>query len=487
MTPDFFRARLGEMVNPKNPMVILSRQMPWEDIEVYLAQFFVRTPQPGRVVLIDDWFGTNEQCRGGGVSPAGRKPLPIRLMASLLYLAHHDGHSDEAVLQRWSESVPYQHFSGGDDGYYEHRKPCDASQISRFRQAIGEDGVEYLMHITLRVAVAIQAIPVEAFQSLIVDSTVQEKAIAHPTDSRLLEVARYHVIKAAQRVGFRLKQTFAQEARDLRRRAGGYAHARQFKRLRKVLRRQRTILGIVLRDIQRQRVSRPDSSELAGLDSLLERAERLRTQQPKDKNKLYALHAPEVECIGKGKARKPYEFGVKTGLATTHSHSLIVGARTFPGNPYDGHTLNAQLEQATILLEGIAPPPKTVYVDLGYRGADQDNPDIEIIHRGKLKSLTQDQRQALRRRQAIEPVIGHLKSDHRMDRCWLKGATGDALHTLLCAIGYNLRWLLRAIARLNLSPAFLRRLFSAFCRQMEATYPLNQLPTPVFRTHCAAI
>jgi len=408
-------------------------------------------------------------------------------MASLLYLAYRDNHSDEAVVQRWSESVPYQHFSGGDDGYYEHRKPCDASQISRFRQAIGEDGVEYLMHITLRVAVAIQAIPVEAFQSLIVDSTVQEKAIAHPTDSRLLEVARYHVIKAAQRVGFRLKQTFAQEAQDLRRRAGGYAHARQFKRLRKVLRRQRTILGIVLRDIQRQRLSRPDSPDLAGLDTLLERAERLRTQQPKDRNKLYALHAPEVECIGKGKARKSYEFGVKTGLATTHSHSLIVGARTFPGNPYDGHTLNEQLEQATILLEGIAPPPKTVYVDLGYRGVDQDNPDIEIIHRGKLKSLTQDQRQALKRRQSIEPVIGHLKSDHRMDRCWLKGATGDALHALLCAIGYNLRWLLRAIARLNLSPAFLRRLFSVLCRQMEAPYPLNQLPTSGFRGQYAGI
>ena len=343
------------------------------------------------------------------------------------------------------------------------------------------------MHITLRVAVAIQAIPVEAFQSLIVDSTVQEKAIAHPTDSRLLEIARYQIIKAAQRVGFRLKQTFAQEARDLRRRAGGYAHARQFKRLHKVLRRQRTILGTVLRDIQRQRLSRPDSPDLAGLDTLLERAERRRTQQPKDKNKRYALHAPEVECIGKGKARKPYEFGVKTGLATTHSHSLIVGARTFPGNPYDGHTLNEQLEQATILLEGIAPPPKTVYVDLGYRGVDEDNPDIEIIHRGKLKSLTQDQRQALKRRQAIEPVIGHLKSDHRMDRCWLKGATGDALHAILCAIGYNLRWLLRAIARLNLSPAFLRRLISALCRQMGPTDPLNQLPMSGFRGQYAGI
>jgi IS5 family transposase len=455
MTPDFFRARLGEMVNPKDPLVVLARQMPWDEIETYLARFFVRQPKPGQVVEVDDLFGTHAECQGGGVSAAGRKRLPIRLMASLLYLAHRDNHSDEAVVQRWSESVPYQHFSGGDDGYYEHRPPCDASQISRFRRAIGEEGGEYLLKATLAVAVRMQLVPVEAFQAITVDSTVMEKAIAHPTDSRLLEVARARIIRVAKAAGFQLKQTFAREAQHLRWKAGGYAHARQFKRLRRVIRRQRTILGVVLRDIQRQRATCPPGPELMELDTLLARAERIRTQQPKDKNKLYALHAPEVECIGKGKARKPYEFGVKAGLAITHEHGLIVGARTFPGNPYDGHTLNGQLEQTNILLEGIAPPPRTVYVDLGYRGVDRDNPDIEIIHRGKLKSLTQDQRQALKRRQAIEPVIGHLKADHRLNRCWLQGETGDAIHAVLCAVGYNLRWLLRAIARGLLDPAFL--------------------------------
>ena len=298
--------------------------------------------------------------------------------------------------------------------------------------------------------------PVEAFQAITVDSTVMEKAIAHPTDSRLLEVARARIIRVAKAAGFQLKQTFAREAQHLRWKAGGSAHARQFKRLRRVIRRQRTILGVVLRDIQRQRATCPPGPELMELDTLLARAERIRTQQPKDKNKRYALHAPEVECIGKGKARKPYEFGVKAGLAITHEQGLIVGARTFPGNPYDGHTLNKQLEQTSIVLEGIAPPPRTVYVDLGYRGVDRDNPDIEIIHRGKLKSLTQDQRQALKRRQAVEPVFGHLKADHRLNRCWLQGETGDAIHAVLCAVGYNLRWLLRAIARGPLDPAFLR-------------------------------
>ncbi|NMG17870.1 IS5 family transposase, partial [Aromatoleum bremense] len=242
--------------------------------------------------------------------------------------------------------------------------------------------------------------------------------------------------------------------------AGGYAHAKQFKRLRRTVKRQRTILGIVLREIKRKLTTATAQSgaSITRLTTLMARAERIRTQQPKDKNKLYALHAPEVECIGKGKARKPYEFGVKASIAVTHKSGLMVGARTFPGNPYDGHVLNQQLEQTAILLEGTGKAPKQVIVDLGYRGVDADNPRVQIIHRGKYKSLTQQQRRWLKRRQAVEPAIGHLKSDHRMDRCWLQGSLGDALHTVLCAAGYNLRWLLRAMLRLGLKALFLRPL-----------------------------
>jgi IS5 family transposase len=180
----------------------------------------------------------------------------------------------------------------------------------------------------------------------------------------------------------------------------------------------------------------------------LQRAERIRTQQRFDKNKLYALHAPEVECIGKGKARKPYEFGVKVSLAVTHKQGLMVGARSFPGNPFDGHILSAQLEQTTNLLQDLERRPTQAIVDLGFRGVDSDNPGVEIIHRGKYKTLTNQQRRWLKRRQAIEPMIGHTKSDNRMDRCWLPGALGDALHALSCAAGYNIRWLMRAIVRL---------------------------------------
>ena len=169
-------------------------------------------------------------------------------------------------------------------------------------------------------------------------------------------------------------------------------------------------------------------------------------------------HAGNGVFLPDGKARKPYEFGVKVSLAVTHKSGLMVGARSFPGNPYDGHILAAQLEQTTNLLQDLGRSPTQAIVDLGFRGVDADNPGVEIIHRGRYKSLTSEQRRWLKRRQAIEPMIGHTKSDNRMDRCWLQGAIGDALHALSCAAGYNIRWLLRAIARLGLKVAFLRLL-----------------------------
>jgi IS5 family transposase len=305
-------------------------------------------------------------------------------------------------------------------------------------------------------------------ERVIVDSTVQSKAIAHPVDSRLLEIARHKVVSAARRCGIALKQTYAQEGKTLRRKAGGYAHAKQFKRLRKAVKRQRTILGVVMREVQRKLdayraamaagdapANEPCSPKaLSDLATLMARAERIRTQQRHTKNKLYAMHAPEVECISKGKARNPYEFGVKVSLVVTHKQGLMVGARSFPGNPYDGHVLSAQLEQTANLLQDTGRSPKQVIVDLGYRGVDADNPGVQIIHRGKYKSLSDHEKRLLKRRQAIEPLIGHTKSDHRMDRCWLQGALGDALHALSCAAGYNIRWLLRAIARLGLGGLF---------------------------------
>ena len=466
-TPDFFRSRLDAMIDLRHPLAVLAGRLPWDRIEHALAPKFAHEDRPAEQASGSDLLGDYEVRFGGGISNAGRPRLSIRLMASLVYLKNAFDLSDEELVARWSENLYWQYFSGLE--YFEPRPPCDATQIGRFRRAVGEEGLEQLVKSTIETAVQIKAVKPAELERVIVDTTVQEKAIAHPVDSRLLEIARHKVASAAKRVGIELKQTFAKEAKQLRRRAGGYAHAKQFRRLKRAVKRQRTILGVVMREAQRKLHAQQQAIAAGGapergpaspkaiseLTMWLERAERIRTQQRHDKHKLYALHAPEVECISKGKARKPYEFGVKVSLVVTHKRGLMVGARSFPGNPFDGHILSAQLEQTTNLMQDLGRRPTQAIVDLGYRGVDADNPGVEIIHRGKYKSLTVQQRRWLKRRQAIEPAIGHTKADHRMDRCWLPGALGDALHALSCAAGYNIRWLMRAIVRLAKKRPFL--------------------------------
>lgn len=467
-TDDFFRARLDQMIDLRHPLAVLSQRMPWAQIEATLAPLFAHKDRAGHVVEDSDLFGPTTAVAGAGVSARGRPRLPIRLMVALLYLKHAYNESDESVVQRWSQDVYFQFFSGMQ--YFEPRLPCDDSQMGRFRRVLGEAGVEQLLKTTIETAVGLGAVKPAEFERVIVDTTVQEKAVAHPSDSRLLEVARAKIAQLATRAGIKLKQSYAAEGKQLRRRAGGYAHARQFKRLRGVLRRQRVILGRLLRDVQRKL----SDDTRATLAPWLERAWRIHSQRPHDKHKLYALHAPEVECIGKGKARQPFEFGVKVSMAVTHKQGLIVGARSFPGNPYDGHTLASQIEQTTVLLQDIGVKPKTAVVDLGYRGVDHLVP-LQIVHRGRYKTMSKQQRQWLKRRQAIEPAIGHVKHDHGMRRCWLKGSEGDALHAVLCAAGFNLRWLLRAIARGGIAaPAFVLSLI--IIAAMRALVSTTSLP-----------
>lgn len=442
---DFFRSRLDQMIDLRHPLAILASRMPWLEIEAALASQLARQAKAGKPIEALDLFGAQTVVVGGGRSNAGRPRLPIRLMVSLLYLKHAFNESDEGVVERWSETPTWQYFSGMD--YFEHRLPCDATLIGKFRRLLGEAGVEELLSQTIRVAIDLKAIRPSTLQSVVVDTTVQPKAIAHPTDSRLLEVARQQLVHVAKAAGIVLKQTFAKEARQLTRKAGGYAHARQFRRLRKPINRQRTIVGKLSRQIARE-VPQQSTAHQTRLTEALGKAQRILAQTHRRKikgaAKLYSWHAPETECLSKGKARQPYEFGVKVGITSTLKGNLILGARSFPGNPYDGHTLAEQLEQASILSNSTI---KHVYADLGYRGVEQDNPGVDIHHRGKSQRLSVQARRLLKRRQAIEPMISHLKSDHRMNRCHLKGAQGDAIHAVLCAAGYNLRWLLRMIRK----------------------------------------
>ena len=195
-TDDFFRARLDQMIDLSHPLAVLAQRMPWSQIETALAPCFARVPRAGRSQQVQDWFGTTLQVAGGGVSAAGRPRLPIRLMAALLYLKHAFNLSDEELVQRWSENVVWQYFSGQE--YYSPKLPCDATQIGRFRKAIGEAGVEEWLKASIDTAVQTKAVQPSEFERVIVDTTVQEKAVAHPVDSRLLEIARSQLVKAGR-------------------------------------------------------------------------------------------------------------------------------------------------------------------------------------------------------------------------------------------------------------------------------------------------
>ena len=463
-TEDFFRSRIDHMIDLHHPLAVLASRMPWQQIEASVSHLLSRKGRTGVAMPDLDLFGEQVQ-RIPGPSNAGRPRIPLRVMISLLYLKHAFNESDEGVVARWADTPRWQFFSGC--AYYEDRQPCDASTLIKFRQLLGEEGVEELLAQTIHVAVDLKLIKAQELSRVIVDTTVQPKAVAHPTDSRLLETARSKLVEAAKQAGIGLKQTFAREGKQLARQAGRYAHARQFKRMRRVIKRQRTIAGRLQREIERK-ASAIAAAARQALDETLGKARRIAAQSGQrkaiDGSKLYAWHAPEVECINKGKALQPYEFGVKAGIASTFKGNLIVGARTFAGNPYDGHTLHEQLEQASILMQDCQIRPATAFVDLGYRGVEKDNPGVDIRHRGKARQLSKAERKQLKRRQAIEPVIGHLKSDHGLDRCHLKGQTGDAMHAVLCAAGYNIQWLLRMIAKKSI--AFLWRLYWRLCQSL---------------------
>ena len=334
------------MIDLRHSLAVLASRMPWQQIEASVAHLFSRKAHAGQAMPDLDLFG-EAPTPLARQSNAGRPRVPLRTMIALLYLKHAFNLSDEAVVERWSDSPNFQFFSG--QAYFEPRLPCDATTLVKFRRLLGEEGVEELLAQTVNLAVSLKLIPAAALATVVVDSTVQEKAVAHPTDSKLLETARAKLVAVAQDAGIELKQTFAKEGRLLRFKAGRYAHAKQFKRMRRVIKRQSTVLGRLAREIERK-ASGLSAAVREALSGALGKARRIADQSRSRKNasgtsKLYAWHAPEVECIAKGKSRTPYEFGVKVGIAATLQHNMIVGARAFVGNPYDGHTLREQLEQ----------------------------------------------------------------------------------------------------------------------------------------------
>lgn len=410
-TSDLFQQPLAELINLEHPLVKLAVLIDWSVFETRWAEFFPST--------------------------TGRPASSPRLIAGLLYLQHTFACSDDDLIRTWVENPYWQHFCG--ETYFQQEPPINPSSLTRWRQRVGEEGVEWLLTETIAAARRGKVVKAKSFEKIIVDTTVMEKAIAYPTDSRLLERGRQHLVKLAETLGIRLRQNYNREAPRLAVKVGRYAHAKQYRRMKATLKSLRTLVGRVWRDIDRKRNLR-DEQQNAKAASILARVKRLLEQKPKDKNKLYSLHAPEVECIGKGKARHPYEFGVKVTVATTHKEGLVVGMRSLPGNPYDGHTLPEAIEQVSILT---AQKPKAVFVDKGYRGVSVDG--VTIWRSGQKRGVTPSIRKAIHRRSAVEPAIGHMKNEGKLRRNWLKGSLGDALNAVLCGAGHNLRMILRAI------------------------------------------
>ena len=360
------------------------------------------------------------------------------MIAGLLYLQHTFACSDEELIWRWVENPYWQYFCG--EIYFRHEAPIDPSSLTRWRHRVGEEGVERLLRESIEAARRGKVVKERSFEKLIIDTTVMEKAVAYPTDSRLLERARQHLVKLSAVLGIRLRQNYNREAPRLAALAGRYAHAKQYIRMNSTLKKLRTIVGRVWRDIERKRACQEAGRREEKVVSILARVKRILDQKPKDKNKLYSLHAPEVECIGKGKARHPYEFGVKVTVATTHKEGLVVGMHSLPGNPFDGHTLSEALDQVRILTDR---DPKAVFVDKGYRGVSVEG--VTIWRSGQKRGVTPWIKKAIHRRSAIEPAIGHMKNEGKLRRNWLKGCLGDALNAVLCGAGHNLRMILRAI------------------------------------------
>lgn len=391
---DLLRPRLVGIIDQRHELVKLAALIDWGVFEREWAGFF--PPHKGRLAT---------------------EP---RLVAGLLYLQHAYRLSDEAVVARWVENPYYQHFTG--ETFFQHRLPIDPSSLTRWRKRISEEGAEWMLTQTIQAGQKSGVIDEGSAKRVAVDTTVMEKNIAYPTDSRLYERAREQLVVVAQEARVDLRQSYARLAPGLALQVGRYAHAKQFKRMRKALKKRKVYTGRVMCDLRRHLDDIPEGGRRKRIIAKLALVSQLLHQQPKGSDKLYTLHEPEVDCISKGTARVRYEFGCKVSVATTLDEGFVVGMRSFPGKPNDGHTLRPALEQMATLTDQ---HPDLAVVDRGYRGHGETR--TRVLISGTRRGLTPRLVADLRRSSAIEAEIDHMKTDGRLSRCPLKGTFGDAL------------------------------------------------------------
>jgi transposase, IS5 family len=412
---DLYRARLESIIDPRHELVKLAAKVNWSGLQEELSVYY---------------------CADNG-RPGGSN----RLMAGLQMLKDMKGLSDEEICAVWRENPYMQHFCG--EEFFQHRLPVEPPSLSIFRKRIGEAGMERLLQETIRIGLESATIKVKDVKRVTVDTTVQEKAIRFPTDTQLCHKAREELVKTAEKHEVDLRQSYVRKSKQAVFLANKYMAARQVNRGRKQIKKVRNYLGRVIRDIERAIAKEPllggwFRDDLAKARKIYDQA-----ADPKTPDKIYSWHAPEVECIAKGKAHKKYEFGCKTSIASTNAGNFIVGAMAHHGRPYDASTLATVLAQIERLT---GTRPKEAYVDLGYRGHGISQDQTQVILARQKRDITPTKKRRQKRRNAIEPIIGHCKNDRKVGpRNWLHGKRGDQINALAMAIGFNLRKILRWI------------------------------------------
>ena len=396
----FLLPGLKEQLSSKHPLYILANQIEW--------------------LFFDEYFKKQYK------EDFGRPALPIRLLVALLILKHLRNLSDESVVEQWSENAYYQYFSGA--VFFTPGPPCEASELVHFRNRIGAEGIELILKESIR----INGKDGKEDKASI-DTTVQEKNITYPTDNKLHRKIIKKCVAIAEKEGIELRQSYKRTLKRLGIDQRFRSHPKNAKKARRADRKVKTIVGRLLRELIRKL---PASLYAEDLDLF----QRVLEQKRNDKNKVYSLHEPDVLCISKGKEHKKYEFGSKISIALTQTTGVIIGALNIAGNQYDGHTLEAVLEQQKRLSGQTL---SEVFVDRGYRGIAKVGQTI--IHSPKTfsKKISRYKQKKLRkgfsRRAAIEPVIGHLKANYRLSRNFYKGIKGDAINVMLAAAAMNFK------------------------------------------------
>lgn len=407
---EMFKTPLQHFIKEGHKLVLLSRRINWDQLEAQLSQFY----------CLDN----------------GRPSVPIRTVAGMLLLRRMFNESDESVIERWVENPYWQYFCG--EVYFRHAPPFDRTELIKFRKRIGDEGAEMLLKMS------IDLFPRKEVQEkeVLIDTTVQEKNITYPTDAKLQKKIIEKCRGIAGKESVQLRQTYGRELKQLMIDQRFHSHPKRKKKAKAAARRIKVIAGKISRDLYRKL----DDGQRSQYSKLFTIFDTILAQQKDGKSKIYSIHQPHVKCIAKGKEAKKYEFGNKSSIVKTKRSGIIVGAMAFTENIYDGDTLPPQLKQVERLTGKM---PRYGIVDRGYRGRKAVE-GVKILSPGRLfasasRYLLQKTRNRFRARAGIEPVIGHLKRDHRMWRNFLLDEEGDKFNTILAATGFNLRKMLQRL------------------------------------------